>query len=90
MIIPMPISFVGSKMNTFVKKHGFGIIGKLDVNQYNFPYTFNQTSAMICELFVSHHFSRAFHYTEKLNYMPDQEPCSSCWLTYSGYCSYTV
>ncbi len=51
MIIPMPISLSGSKMNTFVNSHAFGIIRKLDVNQYIFPYTFNQNYAMICELF---------------------------------------
>ncbi len=51
MVIPMPISFSGAKINTFVKKNcAFGIIRKLDVNQYIFPYTFNQTSAMTCEL----------------------------------------
>ncbi len=32
MIIPMPISFSGSKMNTFDKHYGFRIIRKLGVN----------------------------------------------------------
>ncbi len=41
MIIPMPISFSGSKINTFLE-----LLKKMDVNQYIFPYTFNQTSAM--------------------------------------------
>ncbi len=37
MINPMPISFFGSKMNTFVKKViPFRIIRGLDVNQYIF------------------------------------------------------
>ncbi len=34
-----------------LKSHVFGIIRKLDVSQYIFTYTFNQTSAMTCELF---------------------------------------
>ncbi len=56
----MPI-FSGSKMNTFVKKsHAFGIVRKLDVNQYIFPYTFNKTSAMTCELFSQSSFLKGF------------------------------
>ncbi len=43
-----------------LKSHGFGIIRKLDVNQYIFPYTFNQTSAMTCELFSQSLFLKSF------------------------------
>ncbi len=52
----MPISFSGSKMNTLLKSHLLGIIRKLDINQYIFPYTFNQTSAMTVSYSVSHYF----------------------------------
>ncbi len=38
------------------KSHAFGIIRKLDVNRYIFPYTFNQASAMTCELFCQSSF----------------------------------
>ncbi len=41
-----------------LQNHGFRIIGKLDINQYIFPYTFNQTSAMTCELFGQSSFSQ--------------------------------
>ncbi len=51
MIIHIPILFSGSRWTLLLKSHAFGSIRKLDVNQYIFQYTFNQTSAMTCELF---------------------------------------
>ncbi len=48
------------------KCDALGNIRKLDVNQYIFPYTFNQTSAMTCELFSQSSFSRAFLSTERI------------------------
>ncbi len=43
--------YLAQRWTLLLKNHGFGIIRKLDVNQYISPYTFNQTSAMTCELF---------------------------------------
>ncbi len=65
MIIPMPISFSGSKMNICdKKKHEFGIIRELDVNQYIFQYTFNQVSAMT--LFSHSSFSKGLSLHRKI------------------------
>ncbi len=42
---------MAQRWTLFLKSHVFGIIRKLEANQYIFPYTFNQTSAMTCKLF---------------------------------------
>ncbi len=43
--------YLAQRWALFLKCHSFGIIRKLDVNQYIFQYTFNQKSAMTWELF---------------------------------------
>ncbi len=51
MIIRIQYHSLVQRWTLLLKSHAFEIIRKLDVNQYIFPYTFNQTSAMMCELF---------------------------------------
>ncbi len=38
--------YLAQRWTPLLKSYAFGIIRKLDVNQYIFPYPFNQTSAM--------------------------------------------
>ncbi len=47
---------LAQRWRLLLKSHSFGIIRKLDVNQYIFSYTSNQTSAMT--YLVGHYFSR--------------------------------
>ncbi len=70
---------LAQKWTLLLKSHAFGIIRKLDVSQYIFPYTFNQTSAMTCELFSQSSFLKGLSLHWKYIIMRlIKEPCSDC------------